>query len=147
MKILILLSVLILSACSSTSEISSSSKPTDIIQLIEKAKRRFPEGVQGTFQIPIKASGNVGGITYLNSNIDYRDPKNLTIEITPSIIELFTKTYGTPPVSYFVDKIIEVKGKVERIKISKWINGSRSKKHYYQTHIIVTTLNQIKVLS
>ena len=75
MKILILLSILVLSACSSTSEISSSAKPTDIIQLIEKAKKRFPEGVRGTFQILIQASGSERGITYLNSDLAW--PKYL----------------------------------------------------------------------
>jgi hypothetical protein len=147
MKILILLSILVLSACSSTSEISSSAKPTDIIQLIEKAKKRFPEGVRGTFQILIQASGSERGITYLNSDLDYRDPKNITIVIAPSIIELFTKTYGSQPASYFINKTIKVKGKVERIKISMFENGKRSKKYYYQTHIKVTSIDQIKVLS
>jgi len=126
---------------------SSNSKPTDIIQLIEKAKRRFPEGVIGTFQIPIKASGSVRGITYLNSDVDYRDPKNITVEIAPSVRELFRKTYGSLPVSYFIDKTIKVRGKVERIKISVYEDGKRSRKYYYQTHIKVTSLDQIKVLS
>lgn len=149
MKILILLlSILALSACSSTSNISSNSTTTDIVQLIEKAKRRFPEVVRGTFYIPIKAAGIHRGITYLNSDLDYRDPKNISIDIAPPLTELFTKTYGSPPVSYFINKKIKVKGKVERIKISMFEEGKRrSTKYYYQTHIKVTSLSQIQVLS
>jgi len=147
MKYLILFSILILSGCSSTPNIASKSKPTDIIQLIEKAKRRFPEGVRGTFQIPIKASGSKRGVVYLNSDLDYRDPKNITVALHPSTIESFSKSYGSSPESYFIDKTIEVTGKVERIKIYFYTNGKRTKKYYFQTHIRVNSLNQIKVMS
>lgn len=57
MKYLIVLSVLISSAWSSTQEITSKSSPAYIIQLIEKAKIKVPEGVIGTFQLPITAIG------------------------------------------------------------------------------------------
>ena len=147
MKYLILLSILILSGCSSTPEIATESIPTDIIQLIEKAKRKFPEGVVGTFQIPIKASGSQGGITYLNSDLDYRDPKSIAVVLDPSTIELFSKAYGSAPDLYFLNKTIEVVGKVKSVKIYFFKNGRRTEKYYFQTHIKVTDIKQIRVLS
>lgn len=147
MKYLLILSFLILSACSSTPEISSKSELTDIIKLIEKAKRRYPEGVRGTFQISIKASGNHGGVIFLNSDVDYRDPKNITVVLEPSTIESFSKIYNASPDSYFINKTIEVKGKVERIKIYRYTKARRTGEYYFQTHIKVTSIDQISVLS
>jgi hypothetical protein len=147
MKVLILLSILFLSACSSTPDKVSNSKLTDIIQLIEKAKRRFPEGVIGTFQIIIKATGSARGAIFLNSDLDYRDPKSIAVVLIPSIIESFTKKYGSSPDTYFINKTIEVKGKVERVRIYMYKNERRSKKYYYQTQIKVTNITQLKVLS
>lgn len=147
MKYLVILSVLILSACSSTAEVTSKSEVTDIIQLIEQAKRRFPEGVIGTFQIAIKATGSQNGIVYLNSNLDYREPTNITLALAPSTIKEFSDTYNASPGSYFKNKTIEVTGKVERIKIYLYKNGKVTKKYYFQTHIRVTAIDQIRVLS
>ena len=139
--------MLSLSACNSTPEIALKSQSTDIIQLIEKAKRRFPEGVRGTFQIPIKASGQKRGVIFLNSDVDYRDPNNITVVLAPAIIESLSNTYDSSLDSYFIDKTIEVTGKVERIKIYFYENGKRAKKYYFQTHINITSADKIRVLS
>lgn len=139
--------MLVLSACNSTPELVSKPEHTDIIQLIEQAKRRFPEGIIGTFQIPIKASASHNGITYLNSNVDYRAPTNITVVLTPETIELFAKTYHSPPDLYFKNKTLSVTGKVERIKMYKYENNKRTKQYYFQTHIRVTSIDQLKVLS
>jgi len=147
MKYLIVLSILFLSACSSTPELASKSEATDIIQLIEKAKRRFPEPVRGTFQIPIKATGIKNGVVYLNSNLDYREPTNITLALAPSTIEKFTNYYNSSPDLYFKNKTLEVTGKVDRIKIYMYKNGKRTKKYYFQTHIRVISIEQIRVLS
>ncbi len=147
MKYLIMLSILFLSACGTTPEVALKSQSTDVIQLIEKAERRYPEGVRGTFQLPIKASGTQRGMVYLNTDLDYRDPKNITVALFPATIDAFAETYGASPDSYFIDKTIEVTGKVERIKIYTYKNGKRTKKYYFQTHIKVNSIEQIKVLS
>jgi hypothetical protein len=146
-KYLLILSIFVLSACNSTIEPPSKSEVTDIVQLIEIAKRRFPEPVRGTFQIPIKATGSQNGVVYLNSNLDYREPTSITLALAPSTIAAFTSTYNSSPDVYFKNKVVEVMGQVERIKIYKYKNGKRTKKFYFQTHIRVTSIDQIKVLS
>jgi hypothetical protein len=145
-KYLIILSILVLSACSSTPEVALKSEATNIIQLIEQAKRRYPEAVRGTFQIPIKATGSQNGVVYLNSNLDYREPTNITLALAPSTIEAFSNTYKISPDLYFINKILEVTGKVERIRIYLYKNGKRTRKFYFQTHIRIFSINQIRVL-
>lgn len=146
MKYLILFSILILSGCSSTQEVATQSNFTDIIQLIEKAKKRFPKEVTGTFQIPIKSTGSQAGVIYLNSDLDYRDPKSIAVVLAPSTITAFTREYGSSPDLYFLNKTIEVIGRVKQVKIYMFKNGERTKKHYFQTHIKIKDIEKIKVL-
>jgi hypothetical protein len=146
-KYLLTLAFLTLSACSSTATNVSVAEATDIIQLIEQAKRRFPEVVRGSFKIPIKATGSQQGVVYLNSNLDYRESTNLTIALNPSTVIALTKMYHSSPDVYLKNKMLEVTGKVERVRIYKYENGKRTKKYYYQTHIRVTSIDQIQVLS
>lgn len=147
MKYFFILLLLMLSGCSSTQDVARKQSSTNIIQLIEKAKRKYPEEIRGTFQIPIKATGSQGGIIYLNSDLDYRDPKSVAVALLPSTIEPFTNAYGSSPDLYFLNKTIEVIGKVKRVKIYMYKNGKRTKKYYFQTHIKVTNIEQVKVLS
>lgn len=146
MKYLIALSIVILSACSSTPEVSTETATTNVPQLIEQAKRRFPHFVRGTFNIPIKATGSQNGRVFLNSNLDYREPTNLTVSLDPETIENFTKIYNSSPELYFKNKTVEVTGKVQRVRIYQYSNGKRTKKYYYQTHIRVSDVKQINVV-
>ena len=147
MKYFLLLSILVLSACTATPEITSKSVSTDVMRLIEKAAINAPKGVKGTFQLSIKASGIERKIVYLNTELDYRDRRSLTVALHPKTIAAFTKKYGSSPEVYFINKNIEVTGEAKQIKIWFISNGKRTKKYYFQTHISIKSINQIKVLS
>ena len=147
MKHLILLSILLLSACSTTPEVTSNSVSTDVMRLIEQTEVNAPEGVKGTFQFLIKASGVERKVVYLNTELDYRDRRSITVALHPKTIAAFTKKYGSSPEAYFINKNIEVTGEAKQIKIWFISNGKRTKKYYFQTHIRVKSLKQIKVLS
>jgi hypothetical protein len=117
------------------------------MNLIALTEESAPSGIEGTFQLPIKASGIKSGIVYLNTEIDYRDRRNITVSLDPKLIEAFTTKYGIHPDSYFVNKTIEVSGEAKRLKIYFFSKGKITKKYYFQTHIRVASLNQIKILS
>lgn len=84
---------------------------------------------------------------YLNTELDYRDRRSITIALHPKVIAAFTKKCGISPKVYFLNKNIEVTGKAKQIKVWFFSNGKRTEKYYFQTHIRVKSLNQIKVLS
>ncbi len=147
MKHLILLSILLLSACSTTPEVTSNSVSTDVMRLIEQTEVNAPEGVKGTFQFLIKASGVERKVVYLNTELDYRDRRSITVALHPKTIAAFTKKYGSSPVVYFINKNIEVTGVAKQMKVWFFSNGKRTEKYYFQTHVRVKSLNQIKVLS
>ena len=142
MKYLILLSALFLTACSSTSGVNIG----DTMNLIAQSEDSAPNGVQGTFRFRIKASGIRKGEVFLNTELDYRDRRAITILLSPNIISEFTKRYGSPPDVYFVGKQIEVKGEAKRAKIYFFSRGRKTEKYYFQTHIKVSSVGQIKVL-
>ena len=101
MKYLILLSILVLSACTTTSGVTSNPVSTDVMRLIEQTEANAPGGVKGTFQFSIKASGIERNVVYLNTELDYRDRRNFTVALHPKTIEAFTKKYGSSPDAYF----------------------------------------------
>jgi len=113
LKYLILMFVLVLSACSSTSNVNIS----ETMNLIASTEESAPKGVNGTFNFLIKASGVRRGEVFLNTELDYRDRRAITIAIAPNVIAEFTKKYGSTPEVYFVDKKIEVTGEAKRVKI------------------------------
>lgn len=147
MKYLILLSTLLLSACTTTHERTSNPVATDVMRLIEQTEVNAPKGVKGTFEFLIKASGSENRIVYLNTELDYRDRRSITVALHPKTIAAFTKKYGASPDVYFVNKNIEVTGEAKRIKVWFYSNSNRTEKYYFQTHVKIESINQIKVLS
>jgi hypothetical protein len=146
MKYLIILSVIVLSACSSTPQITSSSGTTDVMSIIQQAAENTTKGVKGTFQLSIKATGVNRNIVYLNTELDYRDRRNITVAIHPKLIKAFISKYGVSPDVYFLNKNIEVKGKAKQVKIWLTSNGRRTDKYYYQIHIKVVSIDQLTIL-
>jgi hypothetical protein len=146
MKYFVLLSIFVLSACATTPATTRPSAPTDVMGLIKQSEASAPDGIKGNFQFSIKASGMENGTTYLNTELDYRDRRNITLALLPNTIAAFTEQYGSAPDTYFVNKNIEVIGEAKRFKTWFSVNGKRTDKYYFQTHINVGSIDQIKVL-
>lgn len=146
MKYLIMLSILVLSACSSTTEIAKveeDAKLTDLNQLVEKAIIRYPTSVNGTFQFPIMSAESKNGVIYLNTHSNEKDPKNISVVLAQSTIDVFVELYGSSLESYFKGKTIEVDGNVKLKKLIPLKYG----KHYYKTEIQVRNVDNLKVLN
>lgn len=146
MKYFILFLPLFLSACSSTPNSKADVNLTETMALIAQTEAKAPEGVSGTFTFLIKASGERRGEVYLNSELDYRDRRSVTIVLTPTLAKMLTSKYGMSPEKYFVDKTIEVEGMAKRAKISFYSRGRMTDKYYFQTHVYVSSPEQIKLI-
>lgn len=147
MKYLVLISILFLSGCSSTPKEAADLGITPVMNLIAQTEEQAPSSVKGTFELSIKGAGRQQGVVYLNTEHDYRDRRNISVAIHPNVIKAFTSRYGTSPDEYFIDKTIEVTGKSKRVTIYFISNGKKTDKYYFQTHIRVTSVDQIKVLN
>jgi hypothetical protein len=149
MKIVLLSIVLVLVGCATQQSVSTLETDivhSDTMEIIRRAAESAPNGVLGEYIFEIKAVGNQGPFIYLNSELDYRDQRAVTVAIHPRIMPLFIQKYGVPPQEYFVGKIISVAGEAKRIRIDFNSQGKPTGKYYYQTHIRVTDISQIKVV-
>jgi hypothetical protein len=146
-RILGLVFIGVLSGCVSTKSTEDISEYITPMQAIEKAAEAAPKGIKGFFELHVKATGKPREVTLLNSELDYRDPRNITVAIHPKVIESFKDKYGETPDVYLKGKKIIVYGEARKVKISFGCNGERNKnEYYYQTHVRVGTLSQIHIV-
>lgn len=106
-----------------------------------------PRGVPGLFAMRVAGTGRIGGRVFLNSEADYRDQRNLTIALSPTVAQQFANRYGAAPEVYFRGRSIEVRGAARRERIHFLDNWRRpTGLYYYQTHVRVTRPDQIVVV-
>lgn len=115
-------------------------------EIIEKTESMAPRGLKGKFVLSLKNSGKQSGRIFLNTQDDYRDRRNITVTLEPSFQQQFKAQFDEDIRSYYQDKTIRVNGEAKRMKIWFFANGKRTTKYYFQTHIIVSDLNQITIL-
>jgi len=120
---------------------------TNTMTVIEEAASAAPKRVYGEFVFKILATGEQREIVYRNTEIDYRDQRNVTIALHPKILSQLKAKYGQSAEEFFIDKTISVSGYAERIQIELLTEGRRpTGKYYYQTHIRVKNISQIEVV-
>ncbi|OAB58536.1 hypothetical protein AY599_08410 [Leptolyngbya valderiana BDU 20041] len=113
---------------------------------IFQAAEAAPGFIEGTFVLRVLASGSGNGQTYLNSELDYRDQRCLTISISPAASRALTERLGAPPGQALINEDILVRGPAQRVRIDFMADGRPSGSYYYQTHVFVTDAAQIVVL-
>lgn len=149
MKIVLLSLVLVLAGCTTTQPKTNKKiavSYSNTMEIIKSVAGSAPDGVEGEYVLKIKATGNQGRFVYLNTEFDYRDQRSVTVAIHPRLVPLFLEKYGATPQEYFVNKSVSVIGQAKRIRINFVSQGKPSSKYYFQTHIRVMDIAQIKVL-
>lgn len=102
-------------------------------------------GVTGVFALTVKGTGRTEEV-HLNSEKDYRDPRNLSINVLPAAAAQLEAKLGAPPEVALRGKRILVHGTARRTRIDFIADDKPSGKYYYQTHVRVTDASQIQVL-
>ena len=117
------------------------------MQAIERSAAAAPKGIKGFFELRVQAIGKPHEVTFLNSELDYRDPRNISIAIHPKVLKPFKQKYGLELQDHLKDKTIVVYGESRRVKISFGCNGKQTEnQYYYQTHVRVNSLSQIHIV-
>lgn len=145
MKIVVLTFIFLLAGCTST---TLHTEPTfsDTMAIIKAAADSAPKGVPGQYSFQIVATGSQGKYVYLNTEKDYRDQRAITVTLHPKVIAQLSARYGMPPQEYFINKAIVVNGIAQRVKIAFLSDGKPTGKYYYQTHVRVMDISQLKVM-
>ncbi|MDN4051554.1 hypothetical protein QPK32_00460 [Massilia sp. YIM B02763] len=141
----ILLIGLFLAGCASqTPSPQAANSPQQVISM---AAESAPQPVFATVALQVRAVGNQHDVTYLNSESDYRDQRNVSIAISPAARRKVEAVFGGDLSKVATGKHILVKGRAQRVTI--WFfdnNGQRSDKYYYQTQILVSDPAQIQII-
>jgi hypothetical protein len=110
---------------------------------IERAAALAPGAFPGTFLMRVQASGRQDGMLYLNSETDYRDQRNLSIEVAPVAQAQLELRLGAPADVALRGRVIRVDGAARRVRIAFLANGRATDKYYYQTHVAVRRGDQL----
>ena len=135
----------LLTGCAGSDAKPGSARWIDPSQAVQLAAASPRAGVTGVFAMTVKATGTTDRV-YLNSELDYRDQRNLTIAIEPEAADALALTLGAPPQIALNGKQILVAGTARRVKIGFLADGVFTDKYYYQTHVVVTKPAQIQLL-
>lgn len=106
-----------------------------------------PNGTSGIFEMPVRAAGRAEGKLFLNSELDYRDPRNLSVVIVPTVEAALQQRFGVNPETYLTGKTIAVKGTARKTRIIFTAGGRPTDKYYFQTHLRVMRADDLTVSS
>jgi hypothetical protein len=109
------------------------------------AAKAAPDGVPGIFKMTVRAVGHENGRVFLNSELDYRDQRNLTIAMDEDVEKALEAKIGAISEQAFVGRRISVRGVAQRVRIDFTAGGRPPGKYYYQTHVVVATPVQVAV--
>lgn len=151
MRIVVLVLVSVLAGCSVSPNRSATGQlvaTADTMEIIRSAAESAPKPVPGEFLLTIKTTGKQGPAVYLNTELDYRDQRNVTVALHPQLIAQFSAQSGMSAEAFFIGKTVRVKGAAQRVRID-FMTAARkpSGKYYYQTHIPISELAQIEVVN
>lgn len=118
----------------------------NVRDVIELAANAAPAGIIGKIEMDVLAGAKIANKIYLNSELDYRDQRSISIVIPGQLALDFAKKYGALPDEYLLFRKIAVTGEAKRVKISFYSKGEKTNKYYYQTHLKITSLEQIEIL-
>ena len=105
------------------------------------------DGLTGIFRLPVLATGADSQSGYLNSELDFRDQRCLTVEIPGSLMQPLANSIGANPLTFYRGKTIEVEGTAKRITIRvSDQNGDPTSIYYYQTQVRLDDTSKIRVL-
>lgn len=115
-------------------------------QAVMNAAAVAPQGVTGVFEMPVRATGRQDGRIYLNSERDYRDQRNLSVEIVPAVAAQLTLRFGQSPDTYLHRRVIAVRGTARRVRID-FLDPSRrpTGAYYYQTQLRLMRASDLTV--
>lgn len=115
------------------------------VRAVELANASAPQAVPGRFVMEVRATDAKDNVTYLSSELDYRDQRNLGIVITPEAAQQLQEKFGMPPADALRGRRIVISGQAERVTIGYFENGIPTNNYYYQTQLRVTDAAQIEV--
>lgn len=133
--------IILVAACSSVQK--NSNGWIDPVEAVRMANEDPAYGIRGEFLITVKALDSYPERSFLNSELDYRDQRNLTIRMPTSMLPRLEARLG---VSFeeLKGRQLVVTGVAKRARIDFVSDNKPTGKYYYQTHVSVDSPTQIR---
>ena len=104
------------------------------------------DGKRGTFEMLVRSTGTSHGHVFLNSEADYRDPNNLSVDLDVRATKSLERQLGAPADQFYKGKSIVVRGTARRMPVLFFDDyGRPTGNFYYQTHVPVREPGQITI--
>jgi hypothetical protein len=104
------------------------------------------QGIVGSFKIVVRSTGSDANVAWLCSEMDYRDPRCLSVAVNKEARKQLANLYGKDPADFFKNRTIIVHGIAKKVRID-FVQGGKTGLYYYQTHVNVTDAGQVELTS
>lgn len=143
---LLLGSLLVLAGCMVPSRPATPERWLDPSMAVMLAAAAGPgRGVDGVFALTVRASGSDRGQLYLNSERDYRNPRNLSIALTPQAQRELAGRLEPDSIRALHGRQVRVQGQARLVRIDfTHRDGQPSGSYYYQTQVRVERASQLQ---
>jgi hypothetical protein len=123
--------------------------PAQAIAAVAKAAReKDGDGLKGVFEFRVASvgAGSRGRGVFLNSEADYHDAKNLSVQLRPEAVKALEASLGAPLDKTMAGKRISVTGTARAKSFNVYdADGSKTGKTWSQTRIIVAKADNLVV--
>ena len=115
-------------------------------EAVEAASRVNQRGVRGKFVFEVRAVGTNGQDSFINSELDYRDPRSLNVRLSPRVRDQLEARLGGKLDQVLVGRRVLVTGKAARVRVDLSQGATPIGKFYYQTHVHITAADQLTLI-
>ena len=115
-------------------------------EAVMAAADNAPGGYLGRVAFSVRAVGWDAGRLFLNSEEDYRDPRNLSVVVSPHIAKEVLTLLGGNEDSALQRKAVIVTGQFRRTRIEFLERERPTGKYYFQTHLTLDNLKQMQIV-
>ncbi len=102
-----------------------------------------PNGMTGKFKLQVRRAALEGDEAWLCSEMDYRDPRCLSVRLEARARQQCLAVHGAEPPEVFMGKPILVTGIAKQRRIDFLSDGTPTGHYYYQTHIDIDEIEKI----
>lgn len=100
-------------------------------------------GFRGRFRMTVLNTGADNDYVFLNSENDYRDPRNLTLRVPRQRADAVAKHLGVDHLEQLQGHVLEFEGLAQRTRVDFTIGNQPTGKYYYQTQATLDAAEHI----
>jgi len=116
------------------------------VQAVQLAAATRPYGFSGVFSLTVRSISTRGAFTFLNSELDERDIRNLSVAIPAKTVQKLQTQYG-PVEAAFLGKTILVSGVAKQVPVSLLHDGKRTISSFLQTTVRASDPKKIRFVA